>query len=78
MTPEPPKLPFKPTPENLPKLKQFVLDYYKSSAFNQCETQPLPLLQDSPPLRLFIDSDAKPVACHKPRPVPLHWQDVIK
>ena len=78
VTPEPPALPFKPTAENLPLLKQFVLDYYESSAFNQCETQPLPLLQDSPALRLFIDPNAKPVACHKPRPVPLHWQEEIK
>ena len=77
-TPEPPTLPFKPTEDNLPKLKEFILNYYKSSAFNQCETQPLPLLQDSPPLRLYIDPDAKPVACHKPRPVPLHWQEKVK
>ena len=78
LTPDPPTLPFKPTEENMPKLKQFIIDYYQSSAFNQCETQPLSLLQDSPPLHLFIDPDAKPSACHKPRPVPLHWQDEIK
>ena len=77
-TPDPPELPCSPTSENLPKLKAFILDYYKTSAFNQCETQPLPLLTDSPPLQLHIDPAAKPVACHRPRPVPMHWLEEVK
>ena len=59
------------------KLQQFLLDYYRSSTFNTCEHQQLPLM-DSPPMRLMIDPDAKPVAHHTSVPVPLHWRDAVK
>ena len=39
-----PHLPCAPTEENLPVLKQYILDRYSSSAFNCCEKQPLPLM----------------------------------
>ena len=75
--PPPTKLPFPATEENRERLEQYLLDYYKSSTFNKCEHQPLPMME-VPPLRLMVDPTAKPVAYHKPIPVPLHWQDVIK
>ena len=73
-----PQLPCPPTPENLPTLKQYILDRYSSSAFNCCEKQALPLMDGSPPLRIFIDDDATPVAVHTPSQVPLHWQHDVK
>ena len=73
-----PKLPCDPTPENVPKLKQFILDFYKASAFNCCERQPLPLIQEAPPLRLFVDPEATPIAVSKPGVIPLHWIDQVK
>ncbi|CAG2254453.1 unnamed protein product [Mytilus edulis] len=75
--PIPVKLPFPPTEENVPKLQNFLLEHYKSSTFNTCEHQPLPLME-GPPLKLMIDPKATPVACHTPVPVPLHWQDDVK
>ena len=66
----PPSLPCAPTKENLPQLKQYILDRYASSAFNHCEQQPLPLMDDSPPLRLFVDETARPLAIHTPAAVP--------
>ena len=69
----PPTLPCAPTKDNLPKLKQYILDRYAASAFNRCEMQPLPLMDDSPPLRLFVDEEARPVAIHTPAAVPAHW-----
>ena len=75
--PPPTRLPFPGTQENLPRLKRFLLDHYKSSAFNTCEHQPLPLM-DSPPMTLMIDPNAKPVAPHTPIPVPIHWRDPVK
>ena len=35
-------------------------------------------MKDSPPCRLFVDQDAKPIAIHKSRPVPVHWQEEVK
>ena len=72
--PPPTKLPYPPTKENVPKLKQFLLDHYKASTFNVCEHQQLPLM-NGPPLKLTIKDDARPVAYHTPLPVPLHWQE---
>lgn len=72
-----PTLPFPATAENREKLEKFLLDYYKSSTFNTCEHQPLPLME-GPPLHLMINPDAEPVAHHSPIPVPLHWQEEVK
>ena len=73
----PADLPYHPTEENLPKLKQWLLNRYASSTFNVCEHQPLPLIQSSPPLQLHVDPEATPTAVHKPSLVPLHWQEPV-
>ena len=69
--------PFPATEDNITSLQQWLLEYYKSSTFNSCGHQPLPLM-DSIPMRLMVDPDAEPVAHHTPIPVPLHWQDQVK
>lgn len=76
--PIPTKLPtgIAPTDENVPILKQWLLDFYSSTTFNTCEHQPLPMMKCEP-LELHIDPNAKPVAIHKPALVPLHWQDKV-
>ena len=75
--PPPPPLPFPATPENRKRLEQFLLDFYKSSTFNKCDRQPLPLME-GPPLHMRVDPTAQPVAYHTPIPVPLHWQAEVK
>ena len=70
-------LPCSPTEENLPILKQYLMDRFSSSSFNICEHQALPLLQNSPPLELHTDPTAKPVAVHRPAVVPLHWKEAV-
>ena len=75
--PLPTKLPCPATPENRAKLQGYILNYYKSSTFNTCEHQPLPLMS-GPPLKLYIDPTADPVAYHTPIPVPIHWQEKVK
>ena len=73
-----PILPCPPTEENLNILKKYILNRYASSAFNTCERRPLPLMKGSPPLRLFVDPKAAPIAAHKPPIVPLHWKEPVK
>ena len=76
--PPPPKsLPFPATEENRGRLEEWLLEYYKSSTFNVCEHQLLPMMS-GPPMRLMVESDARPVAHHTPIPVPVHWQDEVK
>ena len=69
-------MPYPPTEDNLDKLQNWLLDYYKSSTFNVCEHQPLPMMS-GPPMKLTIKPDAKPFAVHKPIPIPVHWQEDV-
>ena len=75
--PPPRKLPFEGTKENLTRLKDFLLNHYKSSTFNTCPHQPLPLI-NGPPMKLMVDPSAEPVAHHTPIPVPIHWREAVK
>ena len=73
-----PVLPCAPTVENLPIIKQYILERFHSSAFNKCEKQPLPLMENAPPLRLFVDPTATPVAVTSPGTIPHHWATDVK
>ena len=79
---DPPPLPTElpaglaPTADNVPALKQWLLDHYAASCFNTCEHQALPMMKCEP-LELHVDPNAKPVAIHKPAVVPIHWQEQV-
>ena len=75
--PLPNTLPYPATEQYREKLEQWLLDYYKSSTFNTCEHQKLPMMS-GPPMSLLIDEEAKPVAHHTPIPVPIYWQEQVK
>ena len=78
LPPEPPdELPCEPTVENVKRLESWILDYYRSSAFNVCECQPLPTMHGDP-LQINVEEGAKPVASHTPIPVPIHWNAEVK
>ena len=74
----PEKIPFPPTEENVGKLKEWIQDHFKASAFNNCSHQKLPLVKGSPPLELHLDESVKPVVCHKVGSIPLHFEDQVK
>ena len=74
---QPKTLPYKPNPENLKKIKAWIVDRYSASTFNVCENQEL-MRMSGRPLKLNIDPDATPVAVHTPAPVPIHWQKDVK
>ena len=60
------------------KLEGWIRERYSASIFNTCNCQPLPLMSGSPPLELFIDPGAKPVACHKPAQLPIHFKERVE
>ena len=76
--PTPTTLPFPATEENREKLEKWIRESYASSAFNQCSHQPLPLIKSTPPLQLHVDPKAKPIATHKPVPIPINWMKDVK
>jgi hypothetical protein len=75
--PMPSKIPFEPSKENVPKLEEWILQHFASSAFNTCEHQPLPYMSGDP-LEIHFRPDAKPTAFHTPIPVPHHWKAQVK
>ena len=75
--PRPTHLPFAPSEENIPLMKQWLLDRYAGSTFNRCPHQPLPMMS-GPPIHIHMDPNATPVAVHTPAPIPLHWRKQIK
>ena len=75
--PLPNALPFPATDANRATLQNWIQDRYRSSTFNTCKCQTFPLME-GPPLELHVDPEAKPIAVHKPIPVPLHWQQEVK
>ena len=74
--PRPSKLPYKPVPENIPKLRQYIVDSFKSSAFNNEDT-PFPKLPP-PPAKLYLKENAVPHAMHTPFSVPHHLKAEVK
>ena len=73
----PESLPFKPTPENIPRMKRWLLDYFGASTFNTCPHQPLQEMS-GPPVEIHVDPDAQPRVCHTPAQIPLHWQEQVE
>jgi hypothetical protein len=72
---EPPWYP--PTDENREKMQEYLVNYFRVSAFDTCKCQQLPMMNYTP-LKVMLDPDATLVACHTPIPVPLHWQEHVK
>ncbi|KAK2554065.1 hypothetical protein P5673_024411 [Acropora cervicornis] len=66
---KPTQPPFIATEANQQHLQTWLLKYYRSSTFNTCEQQHLPLM---------ADANAEPVTHHTPIPVPLHWESDVK
>ena len=70
-------MPYPATEDNREKLEKFILEHYKGSAFNVCEHNPLPVIQNEP-LSIIVDHKVKPTAIHKPVPIPVHWEEQVK
>ena len=75
--PEPPSPPIELTEDNIPELKEFLLEYYSSSTFNTCCHQPLPGMH-GPPLEFALKPNSSPVAIFTPAVVPLHYEEKVK
>ena len=75
----PPEMPTKlPFPETeVEKIKDWIINRYKSSTFNTCEHQPLPKMKGEP-LRIYMKEDAKPYVVHTPSPIPVHFRQEVK
>ena len=73
----PEKIPFDPTPENVPRLKKWMLETFAASAFNTCTHQPLQAMTGAP-VEVVFKKGATPHAVHTPIPIPHYWKKKIK
>jgi len=74
---KPDTIPYAPTKENVPKLKEWLLKRFASSGFNKCTHQELGTMTGVP-MDIHFKEDATPHAVHTPIPVPLHWRYRVK
>ena len=58
-------------------MKQWILDYFKSSTFNVCPHRPLQEMS-GPPIEIHIDDSAEPRVCKTPAVISLHWQKRVE
>ena len=73
---KPGKIPFEPVEENVPKLKQFLLKKFASSAFNV--TKPFPKLS-TPPARIHLKPEyIIPKPAFWPATVADHWAEEVR
>ena len=63
--------------ENVEAMRDYILERWGASTFNQCPHQALPIM-DGPPMSLHVQQDAKPVRAFTPAPVALHFQEEVK
>ena len=76
LPPEMPKeLPFPET--EVEKIKDWIVNRYKSRTFNTCEHQPLPKKKGEP-LGIYMREDGKPFVVHTHSPIPVHFQQEVK
>ena len=71
----PAQIPFPPTQENVPRLEKWLLDAFRSSAFNRAP--PFPSMT-GPPAHIHLTEGAIPKARHTPIPVPYHFKAAVK
>ena len=73
----PSELPMSASEENIPAMKEFLLQRYSTSVFNQCCHQPIPKMS-GPPMRIHVDEDAAGTKVTTPGKCPLHWEEKVE
>ena len=74
LPPPPPPCPSGKSPD---QMKRMIINHYAASSFNRCMRQALPQMKGEP-MPIITDPNVKPVAVHRPVPVPLHWMKKVK
>ena len=72
---KPTTIPFPAVDKNIDKLKQYLINKFKDTAFNKAT--PFPAMHTKP-VHIHLKPDAVPQAQHVPIPVPYHWKDRVK
>ena len=74
----PPQMPFLPTTENIPRLKDYLLKVFLTTAFNNDKSKPFPKMTGVPKAHIHLPPDAKPYCRSTPNQVPHYWKGATK
>ncbi len=77
LPPLPKTIPCEKPEMNRSLLRKWILEYYKSSAFNICPHQLTPTIT-GPDMLIVTKQEAEPVAVHSPIPTAHHWKKKVK
>ena len=69
-------IPYAPTEENIDKLKEWLIDRFSDTVFNDSR-KPFPAM-DCKPHHIHIKDNAPPFAVHSPIPIAHHWRNDVK
>jgi hypothetical protein len=73
----PEEVPMAATASNRKALEEFIRKHYKTSAFNTCKRQHLPITA-GPPMKIHTPDDAVPMFCRNPTRVPLYFMKEVR
>ena len=73
----PDKIPFEPVEENIPKIKNWLIEQFASSAFNTCSHQPLKQMTGEP-MNIAFKDNYVPHCVNTPIEVPHYWKRKVK
>ena len=77
-TPERPNvIPYEPVPENIDKLKKWLVDAFSANAFNTCTHQKLQKMEGTP-CDIKFKEGSTAYAVHTPILVAIHWKKKVK
>ena len=71
----PKKVPFPPTEQNIPRLKEWLLQHFANISFRKNREFP-PM--SGPTAHIYLKEWAVPKARHKPIPVPFHFKELVR
>ena len=71
-------LPFEIKKEDMAKIQAWLKDHFRSSSSKVCKTQPLALMDNTPPLKLLVEKKIHLVAVHTVETKPVYWQAKMK
>ena len=74
----PERIPYDPTPENIPLLKQFLLNAFSETAFNSDKDRYFPIMKGVPPAHIHLKPGAEPFVRRTPNLIPYFWRDAAK
>ena len=74
----PQNIPFEPTPENIPRLKEYWLKVFSKTAFNNDKNSHFPKMLGVPQALIHLMPDAKPYCRTTPNQIPYFWLEATK